>query len=204
MKVKMKSIKIDIDKPLLDKAVWLLEYDLPSESKGFTKKQNQVIRALRNKIVFLLEFKLYAQKNLQSSWFIHKDKVDLAEQLITELIMEYEPKIPNEFNLWNRIKLIPIFLTKEGHEHYENKKVEFILQFIGENTELVSKGIKKQKLSEGSLWRAKKCSEIFQILRPELKKSPRFNEIEEAINLLDDLINEYEQIKLKKKNQEEK
>lgn len=199
----MRKLRIEKDK-VLDKPLWLCEYDLPTESKKFTKEQNKIIRALRNKIVFVLEFKLHAQQNLQSSWFIKEDKITLAETLLSEILDEFEPKLPPKFDLNRRIKLIPIYLTRKGLEHYEDKKVEFILQFIGENTELVVKGIKKRKMSEGSLWRAKKCVEIYNVLKQDLKHHERYAEIEEAIVNLEDLIQQFEQIKIEKKNEKKK
>ena len=199
----MTSLRLNEGK-VLEKPLWLCEYDLPTESKYLKKDDNKTIRALRNKIIFVLKFKLHAQQNLQSSWFISEEKISLAETLLTEIIEDFTPKLPDKFNLYNRIKLIPIYVTKEGYEHYENKKVEFILQFIGENTELMVKGIKKRRMNEGNLWKAKKCVEIYNVLKNDLKDHKRYTEIEEAIINLEDLIVQFEQIKVEEKNKRAK
>jgi len=186
-------------KEIFETPIFLIEYDLPTERTEFSDKVNKKIRGLRNAIMFTLRYKLLAQRNLESSWFIEEKRLEETEAVISQIIEEFKKEIPETFDLANRIKIIPIYTTKEGYDYYQNRKTEFVIEFIDEMIELVNKGIQDEHISESSLWRAKKALEVYEVLKPDLEGKPLFPKIRKKIGELQELIEEFE----KKRKEEE-
>jgi hypothetical protein len=184
---------------LNSEVLYVCEYDLYSEryltdaekrrmnteQKDANKRFNKLARIIRNKMVFTLKFKLDATKNLESSWFIDGDKLDLAVSELENLKADAKRKGFSDID--NRIKIIPLITNDVGFEHYEDKKAEFVLEFLMEHVEYAEKGIKNKKMAQSTLWRCKKAVEICNAHAETLKQSERYNEIIDTINMLDEL-----------------
>lgn len=194
--------------------IYLFEYDIPSAfknpqtkeiSSSYTKEQAMFFRAIRNKLMFALKFKLHAVKNLYSSWFITDDYLErsekFAESLRTELIAKgFSEKA-------EKVRIIPIVTTEEGFETFEARKEEFLLEFILESQKIIDKGLKEKRLSDSLVWRANKTVEIVSILKESLadkSKKSRYNEIVDSLTSLNDSVNRFEQLKQKAKEKQAK
>lgn len=181
-------------------AIYTVEYDLPRSSVKFDKKTNQFLRSQRNKMTFMLKYKLRAIKNLDSSWFIDEKVLDKTEAFLNLMKHEYLNHKPS-FNMDKRIRIIPILTTTEGFESYEDKKVEFLLQFLNESLEKVEKGLSDEIMSETILWRCKKSIEIVESISDSLKQHAQHKLIQDTLIMLADSINKYENLKQDKKEQ---
>ena len=218
----MTTEKLIIDEKALEElglsseTIYTLEYDLYAE-KELTKEQkkslspeeikanerfNKIAREYRNKLAFLLKFKLYATKHLQSSWLLNGERLETAVSEIEAFKEELKAKGFNDID--KRIKIIPIFTTTEGFQHYEDKKAEFVLEFIFEHVNYAETGIKEQRISQSTLWRCKQAVSICSTLSEELKQNERFHEIQDTIGILDELNGKCEAFLLKQKEAEEK
>jgi len=200
-----KSNKLIIDEKALEalglhgKSIWTIEYDLYSEKTlskkdkdRLTKEQrdanerfNKLARIIRNNVVFSLKFHLDAIKHLESSWLLDGEKLDEAVQEIEEIKAKAKAKGFDDID--NRIKIIPIFTTNEGFEHYEDKKAEFVLEFLMEHVKYAEEGVKDKRMAQSTLWRSKKAVEICNAHAEGLKKNERYSEIIDTINMLDEL-----------------
>jgi len=215
------KLPIKLDKEALEQmglkseAIWLFEYDIPSAIKNqhgknvkerisqkFSLEQAKKLVKLKNWLSFQLKFKLHATRNLYSSWFISQNNLELAETVAKKLRSELEAIGLHEYA--NKVRIIPIFTTEEGYESFMDRKAEFLLEFIGEATEKVEKGIKDGFMSESALWRCKKTLEVAEAIKEELKDHERYNELVDSIAILDDLINQYEALKAEQKQKEAK
>jgi hypothetical protein len=184
---------------LNSEVLYVCEYDLYSEryltdadkrrmnteQKDANKRFNKLARIVRNKMVFTLKFKLDATKNLERSWFIDGDKLDEAVKEIEEIKATAKQKGFSDID--ERIKVIPLITDNIGAEHYEDKKMEFLLQFIMEHVEMVEKGLKTKRIAQSSLWRSKKAVEIVSSHSETMKAHERYNELQDEINMLDEL-----------------
>lgn len=214
--------KLVIDETALEnlglsgETIYVVEYDMPSkfpltkeQKKTMSKEQvakyekfKKLARVFRNRLIFALKFKLDATKHLESNWLLDGDKLDTAVQEIEAIKTEMKTKGAGfkEFeNADERIKIIPIFTTPTGAEHYEDKKAEFILEFTMEHVQYAEHGLKLKKMSQAILWRCKKAVEICSAHAEGLKKSERYNEIVDTINILDDLNGQCEAFILQQK-----
>jgi hypothetical protein len=184
---------------LHDEAIYTVEYDLysevdltPQQKRKLTteeqkeiKRKNDLSREFRNKLVFVLKFKLNATKHLESSWLIDGEFLDQTVSKLESLKAEMKAKGFTDCD--KRIKIIPIFTTDEGYEHYEDKKAEFVLEFVMEHVKYAEDGIKNKRISQSTLWRCKQAITICSALAEELKTNQRYNEIVDTINMLDEL-----------------
>jgi len=194
------TTKLTLDREALDKmgiyseAIFTIEYDIPRgfKVKGLTKEQSQFLTAMRFKMNQTIKFKLKCMRNLDSSWFLQKEKLEEAESFLTEMRDEYKAY---GFNMDKRIRIIPILTTTEAFESYEERKAEFLLQWISESMEKVLEGIHNKSMSETTLWRCKKCVETVEITKEQLKGHSRYNEVLDELNNLDDKIQKYENLK---------
>jgi len=199
---------------LKSEVIYLLEYDIPSAFKNpqtkelstlYTKEQAMFFRAIRNKLMFALKFKLHAVKNLYSSWFITDDFLEksekFAESLRTELIAKgFSDKA-------DKVRIIPIVTTEEGFETFEARKEEFLLEFILESQKIMDKTLKEKRASDSLVWRANKTVEIVSILKESLAdktKKSRYNEIVDSLTALSDSISRFEQLKAQKEQKSKK
>jgi hypothetical protein len=213
------SNKLIIDEKALEElglcgeTIYAIEYDLygeknltPSEKKTLSKEEkaqvernNKIGRELRNKLVFTLKFKLFATKHLESSWLLDGEHLDEAVSEIEGIKNEFKAKGFADCD--KRIKIVPIITTSEGFQHYEDKKAEFVLEFVFEHVKYAETGIKEQKISQSTLWRCKQAVSICNALAEELKGNERYNELVDSINILDELNAQCEAFILEQKEQ---
>lgn len=205
-----KPNKLVIDEKALERlglhgeTIYVVEYDMPSrfpltkaQKSKLTKEQlkadeifRKLARKFRNDLIYELKFNLNATKHLESNWLIEGDKLEVAVDHIEEIKTEIKAKAQayKEFeNIDEKIKIIPVFTTNEGFEHYEDKKAEFVLEFLMEHVKYTENGIKNQKIAQCILWRSKKAVEICSAHSEGLKGNERYDEIIDTINMLDDL-----------------
>lgn len=196
---------------LYGETIYSLEYDLYSEkyltdaqSRKLTKEQreankrfNKLARVIRNKIAFTLKFKLDAVKHLESSWFLNGDKLDIAVAEIEQIKMDAKRKGFDDID--SRIKIIPIFTTPEGHESYQERKAEFILDFIMEHVKMAEDGLKDKRMAQSTLWRCRKTVEICNAHIDSMKGHERYNEMLDTVNSLDELNGQCESFLLEQK-----
>lgn len=189
---------------LYGQTIYTLNYDMYSEKyltnaqkQKMTKEQqdankrfNKLARIYRNKIVFTLKFKLEATHLLESMWLIDGEKLDTVVGLIDELKDSARSKGFEDID--NRIKIIPIFTTPEGFEHYEDKKAEFVLEFIMEHVSYMENALKQKRVAQSTVWRCKKCVEICNVHIESMKDNERYNELLDSNNMLDELIGQVE------------
>lgn len=227
--------KLVIDEKALEElglsgeTIYVVEYDMPSKFP-LTKEQKRKLskeeiiayekfkklaRIFRNKLIFTLKFKLDATKHLESNWLLEGEKLDTAVNEIEAIKadMKNRGRGYSQFeDADKRIKIIPIFTTVEGVEHYTDKKAEFVLEFIMEHVKYAEDAIKKKRMAQAILWRCKKAVEICSAHAEGLKKSDRYAEIIDTINMLDELngqcesfiLDQKEKAKALKEKQKEK
>ena len=183
---------------LYHESLYAVEYDLPRGSDKFDKKTNQFLRNMRNHIVYELKYKLRAIKNLDSSWFIDKTVLDKSTELLNQMILEYKMHKPS-FDVSKRIRILVLLTTPEGFECYQDRKAEFLLQFLNESIEKVQKGVSDEIMSESVLWRCKASVELIESNSETLKHHEQYNVIADTLVMLVDMIQEYENIKKDKK-----
>jgi hypothetical protein len=171
----------------------------------------KLARIFRNKLVFTLLFNLDATKHLESNWLIEGDKLEQAVSAIEGIKADMKNRghgIKEFEDADERIKIIPIVTTNEGFQHYEDKKAEFVLEFLMEHVKYAEEGIKTKRMAQAILWRSKKAVEICNAHAEGLKKNERYSEILDTINMLDELNGQCEafllEAKEKAKDEKEK
>jgi hypothetical protein len=200
-----KTNKLVIDESALDalglhgETIYTIEYDLyteryltkkqeqkmTKEQREANKRRNKLVRYYRNKLIFTLKFNLDAVKHLDSSWLLDGEKLDIAVENIEQIKADAKSKGFDDID--QRIKIIPIFTTNEGFQHYEDKKAEFVLEFLMEHVKYAEEGVKDNRMAQSTLWRCKKAVEICNAHADGLKGNERYNEIQDTINMLDEL-----------------
>jgi len=197
-----------LDKDALEKlglhseALYALEYDLPSNYlQKIDKKTKQFLEFMRWKMVYQLKYKLRAIRNLNSSWFIDGERLNDAEEFVESMKQQYASK---GFNMDKKIRIIPILTTTEGFQSYEDKKAEFLLEFLHESLEKVEKGLSDEIMSEPILWRCKKSVEIVESIKETLQYHAEYKLINDTISMLTDKIQIYENLKINKKEAKKK
>lgn len=184
---------------LYGSTMYSLEYDLYSEKyltdaqnrkltkegREANKRFNKLARIIRNKMAFTLKFKLNAVHHLESSWFLDGDKLDIAIQEIEEIKAKAKAKGFDDID--SRIKIIPIFTTPEGHESYQDRKAEFILDFVMEHVKMAEDGLKDKRMAQSTLWRCRKAVEICNAHIDSMKGHERYNEMLDTVSMLDEL-----------------
>ena len=176
--------------------IYTIEYDLNSElkirrnstpeEKKQAQKMNQLAREFRNKLQFILKFKLHATKHLESSWIISKENLEIAVNALSELKESMQNKGFKDVD--KRLRIIPILTTSEGFESYEEKKAEFLLNFAMEHTKYCDLAIKTKKMPRGTMWRCKEAYSIINALKEELKGNKRYNELVDTVGVLGERI----------------
>ena len=184
----------------VNETIYTVEYDLHSklkipkdatnDVKAEMKAHNTLAVEFRNKLFFILKFKIMATRHLESSWIIEQKYLANAISEIETLKTEMKEKGFKDVD--QRIKIIPVLTTTEGFEHYENKKAEFLIEFLMEHVRYCEKGKDDGKMSKSTLWRCKETLKIVSTLKEEVKDNERFNEIEGTLGILDSLIHEVE------------
>lgn len=198
---------------LSDKAFYIVEYDLyddrikiPANSTAETKKQiqkrNQLARAFRNKLMFLLKFKLNATKHLESCWIIEEKRLDSTVEALEDLKAEMKDKGFSDAD--KRLRVIPILTTVEGFQHYEDKKAEFLLDFAMQHIEYAEKGKKAKRMSKSTLWRCKQAYTIIEALKEEIKGNNRYNELVDTNGALGEVVADVENMLEQQKKKETK
>jgi len=177
-----------------EEAIYLIEYDLNSphkiskratkEQKKELKKRNKLAREFRNKLTYLLKFNLRATKHLESCWIIDEKHLDSAVKSLEEL--KNQMKAKGFKNVDKRLRIIPILTTLEGYESYETKKAEWLLEFIMEHIRYMEKAEMERRATKGLIWRSKRAFEIVSELSEELKNNPRYKEILDTNQALDE------------------
>jgi hypothetical protein len=102
-----------------------------------------------------------------------------------------------------RIKIVPVLTNAEGFTHYEDKKAEFILDFLMEHVRYAEEGINDQRISASTLWRVKQAVSICNILSESLKEHERYPELMDTVNMLDELAGQCDALLLKQKEEKQ-
>ena len=165
-----------------------VQHPITEVDKEERERYNKVANEIRNKLFFVLKFRIMATKHLESSWLISKERLADA---VTEIdAIKAEMKRGGFDNVDKRIRIIPIMTTEDGFESYEDQKIQFLLQFIGEHLAYADKGLDEQRLPKSSLWRMKKTYEIVNLLADELKSTDAQHEVKDMNELLSDKISQ--------------
>ena len=200
-------------------AIYSLEYDMPSEldvtsgqkarikkmsveERKAIEKKSKLAREFRNKLIFALKFKLRAVKHLDSNWFLDSTQLEATISEIEQLKKDMKQKGFEDID--NRVRIIPIFTDNEGFQSFEDKKAEFILNFIYEHIKYAERGTKEKRISQAILWRCKQAVTICNSLAEELKNNVHYNEILDSVNILDELNAECDSFVLKSKKKQDK
>jgi len=197
---------------IVSETIYTLEFDMNAElkipksatkeEKEYIKRQNKLSRKFRNKMMHLLKFKLYATRHLESSWILEGKYLESAVRELEQLRNEMKARGFKDAD--KRIKIIPILTTVSGFQTYEDKKAEFLLDFLMEHIKYCEKGIKEQRMSEPILWRCKQAVSIVMAHSEALKNHKRYNEIMDTISILDEQIGECGKIILETKREKQK
>jgi len=181
---------------LHSEAIYTIEYDLNSElkihknstpeEKKQAKIMNDLAREFRNKLQFILKFKLQATKHLESCWLISESNLETAVNDLSELKDAMRNKGFKDVD--KRLRIIPILTTIEGFESYEEKKAEFLLSFAMEHIKYCDLAIKTKKMPRGTMWRCKEAYSIINGLKEELKKNKRYHELVDTVGVLGERI----------------
>lgn len=206
---------------LCGETIYLVEYDMNAETKIIEvgdsfyhngrliskeeadglRKRNELARKYRNELLFSLKFKMMATKHLESAWWINGEMLDVTIASLEE--MKEKMKADGFKDVDKRVKVIPVLTNNEGFTHYEDKKAEFILDFLMEHTKYAQDGIDEKRISASTLWRIKQAISICNIQAESLKAHERYNEIMDTVNMLDELAGECDAIVLKAKEEAE-
>ena len=193
--------------------IYLVEYDMASELKitendkltktaeeiHAIKEKNELSRRFRNDLVYLLKFNVYATKHLESAWWINGKYLDRTITQIEELKAEAKERGFGDID--KRIKIVPVFTNTEGFQHYEDKKAEFVLEFLMEHIKYGQKAEAEGRIAPSTHWRMKEAVKICNILSEELKGHSRFFEVQSTINLLDELTSKCEAMILEEREE---
>lgn len=195
----MDITKLVLDKGALaemglgDKAVHLIEYDLPSkrkisndstkEQKKANKERNKIARDMRNRLIYLLKFKLLATQHLESCWIIEETRLESAMKVLTHFRDKME--LNGFTDAKKRLRIIPILTTEEGLKNYEDRKIEFLLDYATEHIRYMDKVKKKRRAANGLVWRCKEAFKAISSLAEEVKTHKRYKELIDTIMALD-------------------
>lgn len=174
---------------LYSKVIHLIEYDMHSEWKvpedssheeaRWLNQRNKLARRFRNDLVYLLKYKLFATRHLQSSWLIEDEYLEVAKAELEELIKKMKERGFHDAD--RRIRIIHIVTTPEDNEYYNTKKAEFLMKFLNEANGYCEKAESVGEVKKGSLWRVTKAMEIVEILKEEVKEHKLYRTIGEEI-----------------------
>jgi hypothetical protein len=211
-----------LDKEALEKAglyaeeVYMIGYDLPSAKKVSKKKGtingrratapeveealrlNKITEHYRNKMKYLLKWKLMATKHLESSWIITKDRIKEAVAELSELKSEMKPIFRD---IDRRIRIVPLWTTEQGYETFEELKAQFLMDFATQHIASCDKGLDAKKMDSSKIWRCKKAYEYIHILADELRNKSLRNEVKDTVALLGDKIAQVEAMLLDIENE---
>lgn len=177
---------------LYAKVIFMVEYDMHSEWKipeditheeaKWLAQRNKFARRFRNDLVYLLKYKLFATRHLQSSWIVEGKYLDLAKVQLNKLIARMEERGFHDAN--RRIRIVRIVTTPEDNEYYDTKKANFLLNFLNEALGYCDKAEKEGELKKGALWRIEKAFEIISIMKEEVQGHKLYGEIEKGLDRL--------------------
>lgn len=195
---------------LKSEEIYTIEYDLNSvlkipknispERKKELQNRNKLAKEFRNRLHFILKFKLHATKHLESCWILSEKSLEFATGQLESFKSEMKAKGFHDID--KRIRIIPILTTESGYESYEEKKAEFILEFAMEHIKYCEKAKKEQKMARGTLWRCKEAYSICSALKEELKANKRYNELVDTIEALGESVARVEPlVKTQKENE---
>ena len=172
--------------------IYTIEYDLNSvlkipknispEAKKEAQKRNRLAKEFRNRLHFILKFKLHATRHLESCWILSEKSLDFATEQLEAFKSDMKAKGFSDVD--ERIRIIPILTTEAGFESFTDKKAEFILEFAMEHIKYCEKAKKEQKIARGTLWRCKEAYSICATLKEELKGNKRYNELVDTVEAL--------------------
>lgn len=185
-----------------DKPIYIIEYDLPMpnvsgnklripknlspERKREIKKRHKLVVKFQNRLFFALKFKLHATKHLNSCWLIDESRLDMAIEELEGL--KTDMKSEGFRDIDKRIRIFPILTKEEDFENFEDKKVEFLLNFAMEHIKYTDKAKKEKKIAQSSLWRCKTAYSAIEAHKEALKQHSRYNEIKDTNNFLGEQI----------------
>lgn len=180
-------------------AIYQISYDFPSRSKFFSKGVNQFLTSLRNSLNYTLKFKINAMQYLESCWIIEEAQLESAEAFLNELIKKFKEessglnldKLFQSKPIENRIKIFPIFTTEEGHRQFENRKVEFLLEFAMEQINRLDRYQEKKKFLADVVWRGDRAYEIITTLKEFVKKNKKIEKVEQKLAILHEKLTIY-------------
>lgn len=161
---------------------WKIPEDAPSEEARWLAQRNKLARRFRNDLVYLLKYKLYATRHLQSCWIVEGKYLDLAKAKLREIIKKMEERGFHDAS--RRIRIVRIVTTPEDNEYYNTKKANFLLNFVNEALGYCDRAEKKSKLDKGTLWRIEQAYEIVSIMKGEVQNHKLYGEIERALTKL--------------------
>jgi hypothetical protein len=165
-------------------------HPITEADKEERERYNKVANEIRNKLFFVLKFRIMATKHLESSWLISKER--LADAVSEIDAIKAEMKRGGFDNVDKRIRIIPIMTTEDGFESYEDQKIQFLLQFCTEHIQYCDKALDEQRMPKSSLWRVKKAYEIINLLADELKSEDAKHEVKDCAELLSDKASQVE------------
>lgn len=190
--------------------IYIIEYDLHSkkkipknisdQEKRRIEARNRVIQSFRNKLFFILKFRVMATRHLESSWIIGKERLEMAVEELNQLKEEMAEK---GLGVDKRLKIYPILVSTETYEYYEEQKAQFFLKFAMEHIQYIDKAVSEQRMANSTLWRCQRAYTIIEQLKEELKGHPDlYNEVTDTVALLGDKIAEVEEYIAKWKEEE--
>lgn len=201
-------VKLELDKDELEsmglhgEAIWVITYDFPSQRIDKDKDINKLLIDFRNKLGYIIKYKIQAYKIHESLWVITEDKLDLAKKQLEELKKNWATALSRYFNLdiSQRVRIIPIVTTIDGYNSYEEQKVEFLLEFIEEHIAKGEKSLRAKAITPQKFYQLKKCFEMVQMLMQPLNYHPRYQEIVDSLMSLDDLIHQCDDMRRQNNN----
>lgn len=208
MSISVKSKEIERTRELLKKAgfdgnaVFTIEYDLPTKKEEKGKKYSEagsVERAFRNALMFALHFKIGATRHLESTWLIDESRLEIAEAELQKIKDKFVAK--GFYDIEKCVWIHPIFCEQEDLDRYVDRKIEFLLQFIEDQNNVIGRGLNERRLPYHLLWRAKKAVEMINEISEDddVKGHKRYMEVKDTLVILEDNINRFEQIKKEEK-----
>lgn len=161
---------------------WLISEDIPIDEAESIARRNKLARKFRNRLTYLLKYKLKATQHLQSCWIIEGKYLKEAIEALETLKQKMKDRGFNDAD--RRIRIIHILTRPKDNKYYDTKKANYLLQFITEGLRHCDKAEEDGKIKKSDVWRIENAIEIIGLLKEEVEGHKFYPKIEEGLEKL--------------------
>jgi len=174
---------------------FLLAYDLPSRfNNALSADQKKWANDMSVKICYQLRFKHKCRPIQYSLWRVSESQLDAIDNAIREWLEEYRKN-----GLDAKIQVFPFHSSDEGYRILEDLEMNFLLEWLGSIQKIAEKMKERRKGSKTQASQLRrKASLIETALNEDLRHHTQYEECNDALMIVYDLLNDVDKICFRK------